>query len=901
VRKVKNWVDLGRGALDGGALPPVPTPFHDRWRELAAIKQKLEPGARVVLYADSNVRAGVGRTVLLRQVAHQTASTFPGGVYWWDLELDGRRPQPAFHRWGRQLQSPAPPIMSLDAVTEVLRDVMSIRASRVGPMLIAIDGVDDSALDAVERVLEMIPEGSGVLLSAESPSVAEAIGGELIEVKPLQVVEGLGLLRVAAGKSLPQNAAVSILEAVDHLPLGIRLVGYRYAIAPPADPAKLVELPDEIAFDAKLVGRLPGNGAVARVFYTMYAGLSPQGQRAFRWCGCMSSARVHARDVAGVALLHYEDVARELEVLGTTGLLQPGSDPSTWLLHPMVRAYARVLLRVEGEHNEARSRHLSHFLSVVLEHADDSPRDHMELLRLAPEINAAIRYALGQDQGEVCMQLADVLVGSGAWFVGGYLEEAAGLLKAAIEATRGSKGAQHQSYQKMMMELIRIAPRAVQAAGELGRPQERPQRMDSAQLEEARHEAIAQAQNAALEAEGFVAQARVWIDGGRADAGEHASQAVRDLLERLDDIGADVSRLADDAAKAVGRVEQARGVSAMDKALGEARGARDRAERLATEAEEVWAQLQETLADVDAAQASADAVLDRIRQEVEISRRVLEDARDRVQDQRSALPNGVTSAVRSTWAEVTRAMGSATAAVEAADSALRQARTGDAGAADVALELAQSKREEVELATQDALEAAVRALRVARAAEGDSAVGEVRDLAEKSDAAARRFERVQRKIAGLLESNASDPEAADVLERLHQLYQDVLDQVEAVRSAVEGVSHASSDASRRRIHRGAVTASREVSARAGRAVAAPEGRVDRRAHRPGGAGRGDARAAERRSRARPGAQGHRRRHAPSHRGPPCSRRGRGCRRRGRRAPGAGAGAGVARWRLRRRP
>lgn len=804
------WIGEGASALDGGAAPSPPSPFVGRRRELDALEQALEPGARLIISAEGH-RLGAGRSAVAWELARR-AGGFAGGVLWWSIERDGAHPQRVMHRWARQIGAPRPAALSWSAVEQALAAGLAAHADAVGEVLVVIDGVQGPQVEVTKALLALLPASCAVVLTTDDATATEAFVGTHVALGPMPVVDGLRLLRSEARARLPQNAAVAAVEAVDGLPLGVRLVARRFQYAAPADVDRLTELPEELAFEAWTVERLEGVASMARLFFVLYQGLDPRAQQVFRWVSALHGKAIDAARLAGLVLRHEEEVRQDLEEIGFRGLLEMAPTDGVWHVHPLLGRWAQTLLGDSEEAREAADRHLAHFRLLAEELSRSPARARAEILDVGPELLGASRHARATGAKDDVLGFAEGLGGvNGPLVAGLFLTEAAELLAAALEIARGDHLASTTGLEAALAALggEGAAPaRGADVAAEM-----------EADLELLRAEAMLALSEISLEVEGALAQVQVWVEGALTDAAGREQRAVLDQLALLEALGAKAEQRAESVHRAVDDVlsASARAVRSM---LADAERAKEELSRWALDAERRWTELQGLLAEADSEAARVGAVVERARQEVAAAAELLEQAREGVKAHRAELPANPKGPAAEAWAGVPVALGAAMEALRAAEAAADGAGHGGLSEARAALELVRARRAEVAAGCEDALRAAAEAVRISQmASEQKASLSEATDHARRSREAAARFGQLRDKVRALLVPVSDTAAGAELLARLEASDKLVQARVAVVLACADRVRTAATEPERRKVLREAKQASTEVSGLAVEALA----------------------------------------------------------------------------------
>ncbi|CAL9485811.1 BTAD domain-containing putative transcriptional regulator [Streptomyces sp. enrichment culture] len=240
-------VEVLRGTRDGASrwvrpaqLPPAPAHFVGRAdvREgVARVLSGTDATGAVVLSGT----AGVGKTALALQVAHNLEERFSGG----QLYLNLRATEPG-----------AKPLTTAEALASLLRDLgvcsgdvpehpdaaSALLRSLLAPSRTLLV-LDDAVSAAQVRPLLPAGPGCGVLVTSRSPLTA-LDGAARFPLRPLSDEESAALLRAASGRD-GITARHPLVALTGRLPLALRVVAARLA-------ARRALTPDALA--ARLAG-----------------------------------------------------------------------------------------------------------------------------------------------------------------------------------------------------------------------------------------------------------------------------------------------------------------------------------------------------------------------------------------------------------------------------------------------------------------------------------------------------------------------------------------------------------------------------------------------------------------------------------------------------------------------
>ncbi len=353
-------------------LPAAVAGFAGRAGELEALTGLLEeaalPGGAVVISAIDGT-AGIGKTALAVQWAHQAADRFPDGQLYVNLRgFDPARPPMASAEAVRgfldAFEVPTAPIpVSPDAQAAQYRSLLARRR-----VLVVLDNARDA-----EQVRPLLPGSPGccvVVTSRNRLTGLIANGARPLTVDLLtdadareMLARRLGADRVAAH---PQ-AVQQIIARCARLPLALSIAAAR-AAAHPDFP--LTTLAEELR-DAE--GRLQaldsGEAAtsVTAVFSWSYRQLSDPAARLFRLLGLHPGPDIAAPAAASLAAVSLAAVRPMLAELARASLITEHA-PGRFTFHDLLRAYATAQTHAHdpgSDRNAALQRMLNHYLHTA--------------------------------------------------------------------------------------------------------------------------------------------------------------------------------------------------------------------------------------------------------------------------------------------------------------------------------------------------------------------------------------------------------------------------------------------------------------------------------------------------------------------------------------------------------
>jgi DNA-binding SARP family transcriptional activator len=365
--------DVRPGPVMPRELPgPVPQ-FMGRAAELAGLTAMLEHASaqrpRAVVISAIAGMAGVGKTALATQWAHQVADQFPDGQL--HVNLRG--------------YDPGQPVSVTDALAGFLRSLgvaeqdvpaeTGQRAARYRSlladrrMLIMIDNARDA-----EHVRPLLPGSPSCVTVVTSRDALAGLvardGASRVDLGPLPDAEAVGLLRALIGGRVDAEPESSVRLAgyCARLPLALRVAAERAASAP---GVSLADVTSELADQQERLDVLDAAGdrltAVRAVFSWSVRYLDDEAARAFRLLGLHPGAGFDAYAAAALTGSTLRQARRLLDRLARAHLIQPAGT-GRYDMHDLLRAYAadQSADTASGAEREAAlTRLLDHYLATA--------------------------------------------------------------------------------------------------------------------------------------------------------------------------------------------------------------------------------------------------------------------------------------------------------------------------------------------------------------------------------------------------------------------------------------------------------------------------------------------------------------------------------------------------------
>jgi DNA-binding SARP family transcriptional activator/Tfp pilus assembly protein PilF len=351
-------------------LPAGIAHFTGRTSELAALNGLLDtagdqmPGT--VVSSAIGGTAGVGKTALAVQWAHQSAGRFPDGQLYVDLRG----------------YAPGEPVTPADALAGFLhslgvagQDIPAEEADRAARyrsllagrrMLVVLDNAGSA-----EQVRPLLPGDPACVVVVTSRDALAGLvardGARRLDLDLLPLEDAVSLLRALIGARVDADPAAAALLAAQccRLPLALRVAAELVIARAEASVAGLVH---ELADQRRRLDLLDAGGdtgtAVRAVFSWSYRSLAADAARALRLAGLHPGPDLDRYGVAALADTDLEQAGRLLGVLARAHLIQQAG-PGRWSMHDLLRAYALDRAAAEDEEAE-RQRALTRLFEYYL-------------------------------------------------------------------------------------------------------------------------------------------------------------------------------------------------------------------------------------------------------------------------------------------------------------------------------------------------------------------------------------------------------------------------------------------------------------------------------------------------------------------------------------------------------
>jgi tetratricopeptide (TPR) repeat protein len=370
--------------------PAPPAHFAGRTRELDDLRTRLAAGQQTALTAVQGL-GGMGKTTLAQAFAkHATDRGDFCAVLWAGvtrnpdpvrlLTIWAQHADPDFHFPDAPLDAVAGHIRGL--LTALVREECPCAADGDQRVLVVLDDVWLNGIKAARVLQAAAPEGATLLMTTRSKEVVAKLRYKALEINRLDDAEARDLLdKLIDHADATGDHRDRLVGLLDGHPLALELAARSVNLS--LDGADIDDLLDGYAdglregaaFDALELGE--GEAAqkadsLTVTFQHSYEALDADLQARFRALGAFTPDTAY--DDGLLAGLWYEraedfdaeaafkDTRRTIKALRNRGLLtaatQEGYGDGWYEAHPLLRSYARALLRQENELDAVWNRHV---------------------------------------------------------------------------------------------------------------------------------------------------------------------------------------------------------------------------------------------------------------------------------------------------------------------------------------------------------------------------------------------------------------------------------------------------------------------------------------------------------------------------------------------------------------
>jgi len=330
-------------------LPHAVPTFTGRHAELAWLRALTTPvttqaAERPVVGVISGP-AGVGKTALALQIAHELGDRFPDGRFFVNL---------------RGFDAHEPPVSPAQTIAKLLGDlggaVMSeSEAELSGQLRSILSGkrvllVLDNALSS-EQIRPLLP-GSSCLVLVTSRNRLDGLvardDAHVLDLRPLRPRESIAFLTRLVDEKRTAGAADDLGRIADlcgHLPLALNIVGRRLTSRPTLQLSDvIVELSNESNRLSALTSDSTDHDGIRPVFSWSYQALKPEPAKIFRRLGLHPNGEISVAAAAALNGTTVPETRRLLETLANSHLIE-WAGRGRYQIHDLLRPYSKELVR----------------------------------------------------------------------------------------------------------------------------------------------------------------------------------------------------------------------------------------------------------------------------------------------------------------------------------------------------------------------------------------------------------------------------------------------------------------------------------------------------------------------------------------------------------------------------
>ncbi|MGM1058963.1 tetratricopeptide repeat protein [Saccharothrix sp. Mg75] len=340
-----------------GGLPDRSVAFAGRDDVLRDVLGALDPEAGGVLVQAVSGLAGVGKSELVKQVAHVALGNpgwFPGGVLFADLSGQDptRRLEPGQVLEGFLRSLAVPPANIPPDVQDRIRlytSVLAAYAAQDKRLLVVLDNAADAA-----HVRPLLPTDGSTRALVTSRRRMGGLAARLVDLDVLTPEASVGVLRdalrLARGRGDRRvddhsRDAATVAHLCGHLPLALRIAAALLADDPAWSLAEMaVALEDE---RARLDELSYEDRAVRAAFDLSYDRLDARHAQVFRLLAVNPGPEVSTPAAARLSDVDERTARRIATELARAHLIEHGTASGRWRMHDLVRIYAAE----QGERN----------------------------------------------------------------------------------------------------------------------------------------------------------------------------------------------------------------------------------------------------------------------------------------------------------------------------------------------------------------------------------------------------------------------------------------------------------------------------------------------------------------------------------------------------------------------
>jgi tetratricopeptide (TPR) repeat protein len=346
--------------------------FMGREKILTTIKRVLVNETRPTLIAITGM-GGSGKTSLIKQVAEDVKDEFAENIFWGDLYQSNGDATRILREWAEYCGHILPARKSEEELGNQVRGFLAERQRDKHAILVVIDDLRESWLEAGESLRNAIPAGIPIVITTREIDVAQSLKASKIinlDEHPFSDSEASQLLMELSEKKLTVPQSKMVAKICEKMPLAMELAarvaleeGSKYLFEKLEDATRRLDV-------LKVGSRERKEASVRETFRISYESLPANSALAFRFLGVFAPVGIKDSHLSGVTNYARQSInaEEELRQLKRYSLIHLDGDGVFYHLHALLHDYAKEVLESQ-EKTEARLGHFEHFQAVAESYA----------------------------------------------------------------------------------------------------------------------------------------------------------------------------------------------------------------------------------------------------------------------------------------------------------------------------------------------------------------------------------------------------------------------------------------------------------------------------------------------------------------------------------------------------
>ena len=399
--------------------PPARSdPFAGRDAEIEELIETLKAGGSTAITAAVQGLGGIGKTALALKLAHQLHNDGTFGAVLWTRVT--RQPDviPLLVDWAADCgMSYTPTSTDVNVIGKEVRarvhNAITNTCEDCDRVLVVLDDVWDNGIEIAKLLQRYAPHNASVLITTRSEKVATRTGSQIKSLDKFTPEDGLKVMRLRLPDA-DEDVLKTIVQALGGHALALKLAAQRardeperlqrhaeqYASRIPEGEFKTLDLEQDEAEDN-----------LRLVLSYSYDELSEENRRYFRYLGVLTPDSAFNETLLGQlwGIDDSEACYAIIKQLRQLALLERDDDLSTgettwYSQHPLLRAYARALLKQYDELSTAQDAYTDAIISISQKFVEwkDQPEKWGVLTPYFSHINAVgddlvKRYGAGDE------------------------------------------------------------------------------------------------------------------------------------------------------------------------------------------------------------------------------------------------------------------------------------------------------------------------------------------------------------------------------------------------------------------------------------------------------------------------------------------------------------------------